>query len=287
MDTPLDWLQLAATILGGVGIPLFVIEYVWLWRSRRVDQPRINETLANLSPLIPYLLTAGLAFALWGPVFEAVEESAPWTLPITWWSALLAVLVADAVYYWEHRLEHQVRGLWALYHSVHHSSPVFEQSTAYRISFVDSFATPVFFLPMVLAGFRAELTFLGLGVVIAYQTWIHTEMVRRLPAWFEYVFNTASHHRVHHGSQPGYLDRNYGGLLIVWDRMWGTFQAETETPRYGLTKEIGSSNPVMVHLCELRRLIADVRLARTWSDRWRLVAGRPGWAPTGMTASGG
>ncbi len=292
---PTDFLQHLGTALALVGVPLAIVEYVWIWRRRRLDRTRLKETLANVSPVVPALLTTGIAFALWLPVFDALHGALGWTLPTSWATALLAVVAADFVYYWEHRIEHRVRGLWALYHSVHHSSPVFEQSTAYRISFVDSFVTPVFFLPMVLLGFSAEVTLVALGVVIAYQTWIHTELVRRMPRWFEAVFNTASHHRVHHGSTPGTLDRNYGGLLIVWDKWFGTFAAEIATPatseglrpRYGLTKPIASANPVDVHLCELRRLAADIGRAPSWRERWALVRRPPGWAPAGMLVSGG
>ena len=115
--------------------------------------------------------------------------------------------------------------------------------------------------------------------MIGYQTWIHTELVDRLPRWFEFVFNTPSHHRAHHGTEPHYLDCNYGGILIIWDRAFGTFRPERERPTYGLTTQIESSNPVDVQLSEVRKLLRDLRRDPNWRTRLRRLWERPGWDP--------
>lgn len=266
----------ALTIAFSVGaLGLLVVELVWLGLRRALNWRRVKEMAASYSTLLPaigvdFLLGAGLV-----ALFFAVGALSPWSIPVTWWTALLCVLAVDFVYYWEHRIEHRVRVLWALYHSVHHSSPVFDQSTAYRISFVDFFFGPLFFLPLVLIGFDPLMVLIGLGFVLAYQTWIHTESIGRL-GFLDAVFNTPSNHRVHHGTELAYIDRNYGGFLIVWDRLFGTYAPERETPRYGLVEPIGSVNPLRVHLHEALSLWRDLVNARGFRHALRILTQPPG-----------
>jgi sterol desaturase/sphingolipid hydroxylase (fatty acid hydroxylase superfamily) len=136
-----------------------------------------------------------------------------------------------------------------------------------------------FWLPLAAAGFEPWMILLAQSWSLLYQFWIHTEKVRRLPRWFEWAFNTPSHHRVHHGSNARYLDRNHAGILIVWDRLFGTFEPEGERVRYGLTKNISSHHPVHVAFHEFRALWADVRRARSWRVRLLHLVRGPGWAP--------
>ncbi len=133
-------------------------------------------------------------------------------------------------------------------------------------------------------GFSPTLVLVATGVVVGYQTWLHTEVVQRVPRWFEAVFNTASHHRAHHGADEIYLDVNYGGILIIWDRLFGTFQPEVHRPDYGLTTQINSSNPLDVQFSEIRKLIADLRADESWSVRLRRLWNRPGWEPAAGVA---
>ena len=128
-------------------------------------------------------------------------------------------------------------------------------------------------------GFSPTLVLVATGVVIGYQTWLHTELVTRMPTWFEAVFNTPAHHRAHHGADDHYLDVNYGGILIVWDRLFGTFRAETDRPNYGLTTQIDSSNPLDVQFSQLRRLWNDLRTDTSWRVRLRRLWMHPGWRP--------
>jgi sterol desaturase/sphingolipid hydroxylase (fatty acid hydroxylase superfamily) len=187
-----------------------------------------------------------------------------------------AIAVWDFVYYWNHRLMHESRWLWAI-HVVHHSSERYNLSTALRQPVAEHFGS---FLPyglMAFAGVRPGIIETARGVNLLYQYWIHTELVDRLgPA--EEVLNTASHHRVHHGSNPQYLDRNHGSILIVWDRFFGTFAREDERVVYGLTRNIDTFDPLRIATHEHFEMFADVARAETWRDRLSHVFRGPGWS---------
>ena len=189
----------------------------------------------------------------------------------------LAVIVADLTYYWEHRIAHEVRILWTQ-HAVHHSSRDFNIITGIRFGPLESVWSLIAHIPMALVGFPPELVFFGILTVLAYQTWIHTERIGRLGA-LELVLNTPSHHRVHHGSDRKYLDRNYAGILIIWDRMFGTFQEEEETPRYGLTRDFDTRNPLRVWFSEIPELTRDLGRSRSVREVFGYLFCRPGWAP--------
>ncbi|MEL6183107.1 MAG: sterol desaturase family protein [Myxococcota bacterium] len=256
-------------------VPILLVELVWLRHRRHLDGARLREMLANASALLFYVPAGVIGFLAWSAVFNAVAAWIPWSLPTTWWTAILAVLLADFIYYWEHRFEHEHRLPWDLYHSVHHSSPHYDQTTGLRLGLFDALLTLGFSLPMVVLGFSPTLALLASGLVVAYQTWIHTEVVQRMPAWFEAVFNTPSHHRAHHGADHPYLDVNYGGILIVWDRLFETFQPELRRPRYGLTTPLESSNPLDVQFSQVRKLWQDLKRDRAWSTRWARLWRRP------------
>ncbi len=199
----------------------------------------------------------------------ASDASAPGWLA----SWVLLFLLVDFCYYWFHRLHHEVRFFWAA-HVTHHSSQYYNLSTAVRQSWTPVTAT-AFYIPIFLLGFEPWQFAFVYGWNLIYQFWIHTERIDRLPRPFEYVLNTPSHHRVHHGSDNVYLDKNYGGILILFDRAFGTFQAEADRPVYGLTRNIDSYNPVYVAWHEFAAIARDVRRAASWRDRMRLTFGRP------------
>jgi sterol desaturase/sphingolipid hydroxylase (fatty acid hydroxylase superfamily) len=157
---------------------------------------------------------------------------------------------------------------------VHHSSPQYDQTVGLRITFLDGFVTIWFYVPLVLLGFSPALIAASFGLILGYQQWIHTETIGRLP-WLDGWLNTPSNHRVHHGIQPHYLDRNYGAILMVWDRMFGTYQREDVPVRYGLTHPIGSSNPIAVHFCELGRLWRELKRTPGLAARLRLLVSPP------------
>lgn len=189
-----------------------------------------------------------------------------------------AVLVWDFIYYWNHRFMHESRYMWAV-HVVHHSSEHYNLSTALRQPVADALGT---FLPqgiLCLAGFDPGLIASARGINLLYQFFIHTEAIDRLGP-LEKVLNTPSHHRVHHGSNPQYIDRNHGSILIVWDKLFGTFEPERQRVVYGLTRNIKSFNPLRIVSHEHAQMLRDVRSADNWKDRISFVVRGPGWAYT-------
>lgn len=190
----------------------------------------------------------------------------------------VAVLGWDAIYYWNHRLQHESRFLWAI-HVVHHSSERYNLSTALRQPWSESLGIFVPYGLLALAGVRPEMIETARQLNLIYQYWIHTDAIRSIGA-LESVLNTPSHHRVHHGSNRRYLDRNHGSILIVWDKLFGTFQPELpEDPVvYGLTKNIGTHDPLRIATHEYADIVSDVADATTWRDRLSYVLRGPGWA---------
>ncbi len=199
----------------------------------------------------------------------------------TWPAVVLCFVAEDLAYYWFHRLSHERRFWWAA-HVVHHSSQHYNLTTALRQTWTGavslSFATK---LPLFWIGFPPEMVFLFSGVSLIYQFWIHTETIDRLPAWAEAVFNTPSHHRVHHAINPEYLDANYAGVLIIWDRLFGTFIPEDSArrPRYGIVTQLGTFNPFRIAFHEWIAIARDVW--RNPSYALQYIFGPPGWSHDG------
>jgi sterol desaturase/sphingolipid hydroxylase (fatty acid hydroxylase superfamily) len=187
-----------------------------------------------------------------------------------------ATLGWDFIYYWNHRFMHETRWLWAI-HVVHHSSEHYNLSTALRQPVADSFGMFVPYGALAALGFRPDTIETARGINLLYQYWIHTEVIPKL-GWFEKWFNTASHHRVHHGSNRQYLDRNHGSILIVWDKLFGTFEPEDEPVVYGLTKNIDTYNPLRIATHEHADILRDVAASDTWRDRLGFAFAGPGWA---------
>lgn len=196
------------------------------------------------------------------------------TNPLTW---IALFVLEDLCFYAYHRSHHTVRVLWAS-HVVHHSSERFNFSTALRQPWTPFTGLP-FWLPLALFGFAPWMILAQQSISLLYQFFLHTERVGKLWAPVEFVFNTPSHHRVHHASDREYLDRNYGGILIVWDRLFGTFAAERRPVTYGLTKNIDTFNPLRVATHEFASIASDLVRARRVGDALGLVFGRPGWRP--------
>ena len=188
----------------------------------------------------------------------------------------VAILGWDFLYYWNHRLSHESRWLWAV-HVVHHSSERYNLSTALRQPVAEGVTLTVPYGLLGLLGVRPRLIEHARGINLIYQFWIHTETIRRLGR-LEKLLNTPSHHRVHHGSNSRYLDRNHGSILIIWDRLFGTFEDEDEPVVYGLTRNVESYNPLRIATHEWRDIAADVASAGTWHDRFSFLLRGPGWA---------
>ncbi len=201
----------------------------------------------------------------------AADSVAPW---------LIAFVVVDVAYYWWHRLSHEVNFLWAA-HAVHHQSEDYNLAVALRQSIVTSFTSLPFYYPMALLGVPPVVYATMVAMSTLYQFWIHTELVGRL-GWLELFLNTPSHHRVHHAVNPQYLDKNYGAILIVWDRLFGTFVEEREPAVFGTTKPMGSFNPAWAQVQTWFEIAEKARPLRRWQDRARIWFAAPAWDPRGL-----
>lgn len=258
-------------------IALSAIEAAVLWAVRRSYDWRAS--LASLADLLlrKYAVYAYLGFGLADPLVRWAAQHRLATIPLgTAGSILVLFLGQEFCYYWFHRCSHRIRFFWA-HHAVHHSTNGFNLSAAYRFGWAGRWiGTGIFFVPLIWLGFPPRAVFVALNLSLLYQFWIHTDWVPRLGP-LEWVLNTPSHHRVHHAANPEYLDKNYGGVLIVFDRLFGTFAPEQPDVacRYGLVKPLASNNPFWIVAHEWVALARDLRRARTWSDRWRAVCGAP------------
>jgi len=266
-----------------VAIPLFLGALALEWWVARRQGRTIGEWTDSLASV-----TAGAGSLVVGAawkivlvaVYGALHAATPLRLghgPLVWGAALLA---DDFAYYWFHRAHHEVRLFWAA-HVTHHSSRHYNLATALRQSWVPMTSLP-FYAPLALLGFDPVILATVHGVNLLYQFWIHTEMIDRLGP-LEDVLNTPSHHRVHHASNARYLDRNYGGILIVWDRLFGTFEPEVEAPTYGLTKNIATRNPFAIAFHEFVAIARDLGRPNPLAVRAALALQPPGWSPDGST----
>jgi sterol desaturase/sphingolipid hydroxylase (fatty acid hydroxylase superfamily) len=197
----------------------------------------------------------------------------PWSIPPVWWSYILCLVAIDFCRYWAHRIAHENRFWWAT-HVTHHNSEKYNWSVSFRLSWVQHIKF-IFFVPVALMGFHPVIFFICHQIEVLYQFWIHTEYIRKLPRPIEYIFTTPSHHRVHHATNEKYMDKNYGSTLIIWDRMFGTFQPEEEQAIYGITKPVGTYNPITLVFHEWRDIYKDVSKARNLSEARKYIFGRP------------
>ncbi|MBC9820087.1 sterol desaturase family protein [Terrabacter sp. MAHUQ-38] len=267
-------------------IPFFVafivIEVVSLWFAPDDDEVgyEVRDTVTSLSMGLGSV-AVGIAYkALQLVVYAALYAVTPLRLDTSlWWVWVVIFVAEDLAYYWYHRAHHEVRILWAS-HVVHHSSRRYNLSTALRQTWTPFGGIP-FWAPLALLGVPPWAIFLQQSISLLYQFFLHTERVGKLWRPLELVMNTPSHHRVHHGTNNAYLDRNYGGILIVWDRLFRSFQPERERVVYGLTKQLRTYNPLVVATHEYAAIWRDVRAAASWRDRVGHVVRGPGWQPQG------
>ena len=261
-----------------IGAAILLIEIAEVLFKGSARGKTFLEMIASASTQVPSIaVEVFIMTAAYSGLYLISYEFISWEIPTTVWTIALALLLADFTYYWEHRIAHQVRLLWTQ-HAVHHSSRDYNIVTAVRFGPFEGIWAFIVHIPMVLIGFSPEVVFGSAIVVLGYQTWLHTELIGRLGP-LEWVLNTPSHHRVHHGSDDKYLDKNYAGILIIWDRLFGTFQKEEERPRYGLTTDFESKNPLKVWFSEIPALVRDLRKAKSGREFWGYLFMGPGWKP--------
>ncbi|MDH5235347.1 MAG: sterol desaturase family protein, partial [Gemmatimonadota bacterium] len=282
---------------------LIALELGWS-RLRAPQAVRLNDAvsdlslgiLSQLSGVFTKFFTIGiyilveqhLALQRFAPALPAWPEGAPFVgadafpgfavrLPaLLSWSAVF--LLVDLAYYWSHRSAHVINILWAG-HVVHHSSEEYNLPVALRQSALHGLMSWVFYIPLAIIGVPWRMFLACNAINLVYQFWIHTRAVGRLGRWTEAVFNTPSHHRVHHGVNPRYQDRNYAGVFIVWDKWFGTFVPEEEEPVYGITTPLRSWNPLWANVHVFVQIARDAWRAHRWRDKLRIVFGHPGWKP--------
>jgi sterol desaturase/sphingolipid hydroxylase (fatty acid hydroxylase superfamily) len=249
-----------------IAIPIFALLIgleAWFTLRRELGEYPSKDTWINI--LIGFVSVVfdalfGLGFIL---VYTLVYEYAPYHFPVdAWWSWAILFVADDFSYYWFHRVSHESRLFWN-FHVVHHSSSQYNLSVAVRQSWFSGSLHWLFYVPVMFMGFPPWMFATMHGFNLLYQFWIHTKLVRGLGP-LEWVLNSPAHHRVHHGVNDQYLDRNYGGVLITWDRLFGTYEPEGETPRYGIIKPLESFNPLWIN-------------SHAWVEMWEAMKRSPGF----------
>lgn len=255
-----------------------LIEVCWIVYRKKETYPW-HEAFASFGVAIIKrgidFLTAGLAAAI---TFWAYDNRVATQEITSFWSALVYFLLFELAYYWHHRWAHEIRWLWAT-HSVHHSPQHMNLTVAARLGWTGLISgSVVVFLPLAFAGYHPVLIFLTLAASLFYQIWLHTEAVRSMGP-LEWILNTPSHHRVHHAMNLHYIDKNYGGVLIIFDRLFGTFEAERDKPIYGLVHGHNHLNPIKIALWEWWMMAKDIIKANSYREVFMYLFGRPGWKP--------
>ena len=265
-------------------IPFFIVTVILeiiLTIKIKLDEYEFKDAgtsiLMGLVNVFIGLFTKGIVLG----VFLFLYQYRFFTIPFAWWSWLILLFAEDLCYYWFHRISHESRLFWAS-HVVHHSSQKYNLSTALRQTWSGSFYSFVFWIPLLLIGFHPIMVMTQMAISLIYQYWIHTELIKKMPNWFEAIFNTPSHHRVHHATNPQYLDRNHAGIFIIWDKLFGTFEPEVEKPVYGLVKNIETYNPIKIAFLEWVNMFRDFSFSKTsFLNKVKYIIKPPGWKHDG------
>lgn len=268
---------------------LYAIPVFFLLIGLELLVARLRHTKLYAFPDAVSNLSCGIQQQVVGVLFKTIlfagyiwmYDHRIWTIPETWWSFVLVFVGVDFFYYWFHRSTHEVSFLWGT-HIVHHQSEEYNLSVALRQSAIQAFASHFFYWPLAFLGFSPTSFAVMATFQTLYQFWIHTRAIDKLHPAFEYLFNTPSHHRVHHGMNPEYIDKNHGGTLIIFDRWFGTFQAEKAEPVYGVTVPLNNWNPVWAQIDYYAWLGKRLAEARSWADRMKMLFLKPGWLPTSL-----
>jgi alkylglycerol monooxygenase len=260
-----------------VFLALILAELVYA-RIANKKMYRLNDAVSNLGCGITETVTGAFAKVFTVAAYHFVfTYYRVFDLPDSWLWFGIAFLMQDFFYYWAHRLSHEINLFWTG-HVVHHQSEEYNLSVALRQGAMQKVYTFYFYLPMAFVGISTEIFILVSAINLMYQFWIHTKAIGKLGI-LEFVFNTPSHHRVHHGRNPKYIDKNHGGTLIIWDRMFGTFQVEQEEPVYGITTPLHTFNPVYATFLPLKNIVNDVLRIPGTSNKLKFLFKKPGWYP--------
>jgi sterol desaturase/sphingolipid hydroxylase (fatty acid hydroxylase superfamily) len=279
--------ELSQDVLLIVALPIFLLAVAAEWYYEKYKDLEIYKGKDFLASLSMAMITAVVEFLPKVMAFVAFYYLHEWSplrdlIGRQWWAFGLLFFLDDFAYYWFHRMNHEVRLFWAG-HVSHHSSEYMNFGTALRQGAGERLHKYFFWLWIPLLGFDPLMIFVVHSFNLLYQFWTHTELIKKANPLIEFFMNTPSHHRVHHASNIRYLDRNHGGVLIIWDRLFGTFSEEKdfEKPIYGLTVNIETYNPIKVASHEYGAIWKDVRRAKTWKDRWNYIFNAPGWSHDG------
>lgn len=248
-------------------------------KSKKTGYYRLNDALSNINAGITEQVTGAFLKAfvvgIYAWIFAHYKLTTIQPTIVNW---IILFIGVDFFYYWFHRLAHEINVLWGG-HVVHHQSEEYNLSVALRQGAFQKFGSFLFYLPLAFIGFDPIMFIVVSQIQTLYQFWIHTKTIHLLPKPIEFIFNTPSHHRVHHGRNPKYIDRNHGGTLIIWDRLFGTFQKEEEAVVYGITKPLKTWNPLRAQLDFWKDLAADLAKTKRFSDKLKLLFFPPGWFP--------
>ncbi len=267
-----------------LSIPIFavliIIEVIIQWVNKR-KLYRLNDAVTNINCGITQQIS-GIFLKLFAlGIYQFIfEHWAIWQIPTNWYTLILLFVATDFAYYWAHRMSHEINLFWSA-HVVHHQSEDYNLSVALRQSSFQTIWTSIFFFPLAIIGFNTLDFALMAALTTLYQFWIHTELIGKL-GFIEYIFVTPSHHRVHHGRNPKYIDKNHGGTFIIWDKLFGTYQKEEEQPTYGVTTPINSWNPVWANFVHFKVMWKEMKRMPRFADKINYVFYKPGWLPANL-----
>jgi len=260
------------TYAAPIMIFLALLEAYFSYRHKR-GLYETKDFLASLSIGLVYLAQSVFTKALMFLLALWLYNLVPWAIPVTWYTIILCFVVLDFLRFYAHKLGHETNLFWAT-HVTHHNSEKYNLSTSFRLSWTQQIKI-IFFLPISILGFNPVVFFICHQVAVLYQFWIHTEYIGKMPRWFRYIFVTPSHHRVHHGRNEKYLDKNFGSTFIIWDRIIGTFQPEEERPEYGILNQPKGHNPVKLVFHVWVDIYRNMRKAKTFKEAWSILLQPP------------
>ena len=278
----IDWKQIFLVGMTPLFLLAFALEFRIQKRKGDVLSFKRQEIFANLSLGASYQVFEGVMWVVFGSIVFGWAYDHRWMdIPVNGWTIIPIFVAMEFCYYWFHRASHRIRWFWTA-HVPHHSGQVMNFTTAMRQSLLNAFVGSwIFYIPLCFLGISPAVVMFCLAVSLAYQYFVHTETIGRLPDWFEAVFNTPSHHRVHHGRNAAYIDKNYGGALIIFDRIFGTFEKEVEKPEYGIVNQIQSYNFLVLNFHEMVDMLRDVMSPGPLGQRLKHLVMPPDWKREG------